>query len=416
MIEARIPADCLTRSKSDLTLTKTALYIDPASHHFFNDRLFDIEGANLAGDKLLAPYVQLRAQFQRWGIPVRTADFLPESAGTDVRNIYVSLGAVRPYDQLSMRKDIVLSALFAVECPIVEPAQFKQLSRARRYFKRIFSWSDSDSLERFTGCPIELHSFNWPQSFDDVHEHLWERKNRRFLVMINANKLPRLYVNELYTERLRAIDYFSRRGEIDLYGKGWDRPALRVGTTWVPWTVRRGYESLQCKWNRIFPDLVLASCQRAYRGPTASKSETLGEYTFALCFENMVLKGWITEKIFDCFFAGTIPVYWGAPDIQEHIPKNCFIDMREFSNYSDLRDHLRSLDSEDIDQLKINARQFLRSPEFQPFSKAAFVDIFRRIVEEDAGIQLSRDMANAPCRESSAGACHAYALADLPAC
>ena len=53
----------------------------------------------------------------------------------------------------------------------------------------------------------------------------------------------------------------------------------------------------------------------SWRGPARSKSETLGRYTFALCFENMVLKGWITEKIFDCFYSGTVPIYLGAPDL-----------------------------------------------------------------------------------------------------
>ena len=47
----------------------------------------------------------------------------------------------------------------------------------------------------------------------------------------------------------------------------------------------------------------------------------------------MVLERWITEKIFDCFYAGTIPVYLGAPDVARWLPPECFIDMRRFGGY-----------------------------------------------------------------------------------
>ena len=39
---------------------------------------------------------------------------------------------------------------------------------------------------------------------------------------------------------------------------------------------------------------------------------------------------------FDAFVAGNIPIYWGADDIEDYIPKNCFIDRRNFSNHEKL--------------------------------------------------------------------------------
>jgi hypothetical protein len=102
----------------------------------------------------------------------------------------------------------------------------------------------------------------------------------------------------------------------------------------------------------------------------------------------MILKGWIPEKIFDCFFAGTIPVYWGAPDIQDWVPSECFVDMRKFSGYQELRDFLKSLTERDIRGYKEAAREYLQSPRFRPFSKQAFAELFARVVEEDTGIPL----------------------------
>jgi hypothetical protein len=83
-------------------------------------------------------------------------------------------------------------------------------------------------------------------------------------------------------------------------------------------------------------------------------------------------------------------VYWGAPDIQEHVPPECFIDMRRFHDYAELKDYLKSLTPAEIRAFRESARDFVNSPRFQPFSKQAFAEMIGRIVEEDAGVVLNR--------------------------
>lgn len=364
-----------------------ALYIDPVSHHFLGDRLFDIDDDRPVGDRMNAPYAYVRDFLGSRGVPVHTADFMPDKPnGTQI--VYVSFGIRKNYRRVARRGDSVLSAFLALECPIVEPDLYRELPRIQRYFNRVFSWSDSPSLEPFVGCSLQLLPFRWPQAFDTIHEEIWRRDDRGFLVMINANKLPKLYDRELYTERLRAIEYFGRTGDIDLYGVGWDGPPFQMGRTFVPATVRKLHRSLARQWQRVRPDPLLAAAQRVYHGPVATKAETLGKYKFALCFENMVLKGWITEKIFDCFFAGTVPIYLGTPDIEDLVPSDCFIDMRRFATYGELRSYLKSLNEADVRRYKQNARDFLESPRFQPFSKEAFASLFARIIEEDTGVRI----------------------------
>ena len=99
---------------------------------------------------------------------------------------------------------------------------------------------------------------------------------------------------------------------IDLYGVGWNVPSYKLGETRVPATIRHLQRKLLHQWQRLRPDPFLVAARRVYRGIATSKAEVLGKYTFALCFENQILKGWITEKIFDCFFAGTIPILRGG--------------------------------------------------------------------------------------------------------
>jgi hypothetical protein len=378
--------------------TRIAVYFDPPSHHFFGDRLFDPSFAAHGGDQLLAPYLHVKGVFEAWGIPVHTADFMP-SAQDGVRNLYFSFGILSNYERLSKREDVTLSGFFAMECPTVDPMMYRELNRAQQFFKRIFSWSDSQSLEPFVGGTLRCLPLHWPQSFESVHEEIWRRTDRGFLVMINGNKLPRYrsQCRELYSERMRAIEYFGKTGEIDLYGIGWDGPTFRVGPYFVPGTFEKVRmpgtvqwinRKLLTYWQRIAPEPRLVAARTVYKGFSKSKSGTLGKYRFALCFENSILKGWITEKIFDCFFAGTVPVYWGAPDITDHIPENAFIDKRKYPTYPELRTHLKSLTEKDIQRYKENARDFLVSEKFKPFNKESFAKIFTRAAEEDLGVAL----------------------------
>jgi hypothetical protein len=362
-----------------------ALYIDPPSHHFLGDRLFDPGGARYGGDDLLAPHRAVRDYFVGRGVAVHTADALVDQPVGGARAVYVSLGHLDLYRRLSARPDVVASGFFAFECPIVEPSLYRSLPDVARAFKRVFSWAGPGALTRFTREPVTTERFWWPQSFDRPHETLWSRGDRRFLTMINTNKLPRLYWQELYTKRLEAVVCFQEFGEIDLYGRHWDRMPVRVGKTWVPATARRLQEWTWKKWHGRFPHPIYSVVAAASRGPVDSKSETLSQYTFAICFENMVLEGWITEKIFDCLFTGTVPVYWGAPDVEAWIPVECFIDMRRFSGFTELRDHLHSLSRAAIDDYREAARAFLASEAFGRFSTKAYVDLFRQMVEVDTG-------------------------------
>jgi hypothetical protein len=368
-----------------------AVWFDPPTHHLFRDRLFDRESNPYAGDDILAPYVAARDRLAAAGIAVHTADAMP-AAPDGRRHLLISFGtpdrlvahSTRKYAALARRPDVTLSAFFAMECPIVEPRLFEALPALQGMFRRILSWSDSAALLPFTHRPVQTEHFCWPQSFDSVHGSLWSTGERGFLVMMNANKLPRLFVDELYTARLRAVEYFHRFGEVDLYGRGWDRMPMRVGKTRTPATLRRIGETMATVKQRLLPDPLYVAAQAAWRGASRSKSQTLAQYRFALCFENSVLKGWMTEKLFDCFFAGTVPIYWGAPNVLDWVPAECFIDMRRFSDFAQLREFLKSLSDADEQQYRDAARAYLESARFDPFRRRGFAELIAGIVRADA--------------------------------
>lgn len=372
-----------------------AVYFVPPNHQLYGGRLFEPETNPYAGDKILAPFAAVHERLTSAGVAVNTADRLPD-VPDGRRHLVISYGtpermpshSVRRHEELGRRSDVVLSAFFAMECPIVEPGLYEALPVIRRQFRRVFSWTDTPSLLQFTHRPVAVDHFCWPQSFDAIHEHLWAARDRSFILMMNANKLPRLDTDELYTARRRAVEYFHRFGEIDLYGRHWGDAPRRVGKSRTPATIRRLLEKAWELRQRHLPDPVYAAAAAAWRGPALSKSETMARYRFAICFENSVLKGWMTEKLFDCFFVGTVPVYWGAPDVLDWVPAECFIDMRQFKDFAELRSFLHALSPPQEQRYRDAARAYLESEQFTPFRLRTWVDLHARIIAADTGLAV----------------------------
>jgi alpha(1,3/1,4) fucosyltransferase len=372
-----------------MTRQGAALFIDPIHPRYEGDRLFDLAAGAGAGDDINAPWIHVRERLSAGGVAVHTADLLQRrEVEPAAQNVYVSFGPLHRVGELVAKHGVAPSGFFALECPIVEPKLYLALEDASRVFDTMFSFTDGPSLRPFVTAPLEFEQFHLPNAYGRVHEDVWGRRDRGFLVMINANKLPRIHVRELYSERLLAVEYFNRRGEIDLYGVGWDVPPYQMGASRVPATVERMKRAAKIRWERSHPpvDPLRVAARAAWRGAVPSKADVLSRYTFAICFENMVLERWITEKIFDCFFAGTIPVYLGAPDITRWVPEQCFIDMRRFNGYPELRAYLDDLSPSEIEGFREAARDYLASDAFVPFSKEAFGDVLAGVVHRATGV------------------------------
>lgn len=71
------------------------------------------------------------------------------------------------------------------------------------------------------------------------------------------------------------------------------------------------------------------------------------QYKFIICFENSYNPGYITEKIFNCLLADTIPIYSGSPIIHDFINPNCFINIGENDNFDEAVDNIIQINSSD---------------------------------------------------------------------
>ena len=176
-------------------------------------------------------------------------------------------------------------------------------------------------------------------------------------IKILSRVVSSMKLHDLYSVRMAAIQYFSKTEYFQLYGKNWEN---LIGLT-------------KAEKNAV---------KILNPGEVVNKYKVLAQYKFALCFENCVYPGYITEKIFDCFFAKCIPVYYGAPDVGEYVPKNTFIDFRDFSSFDDLHAFLQHISIEDQLLYLKNIDYFLKSDTFKRFTDKVFSDKISQIISE----------------------------------
>lgn len=174
---------------------------------------------------------------------------------------------------------------------------------------------------------------------------------KEFICSIFAYK-PSTVAGTLFQERIRAVDFFSEQAYgMDLYGIGWETSGFHF---------------------------VSAS----YKGPCKSKKEVLKKYKFSIAYENIgTIPGLITEKIFDCFAAGTIPVYLGAPNISNSIPASCFIDVRDFEGYTQLYEYLVNMSEDRYQQYLEAAKDFIQTPEYNFFTSKQYAELMVKQVK-----------------------------------
>lgn len=171
---------------------------------------------------------------------------------------------------------------------------------------------------------------------------------------------------QLHDKRLSAIYFFGKNNLLDLYGVNWD-------------SLRNLPKSWQHKLKPIIDKLNPSSVN------WHNKKELISKYKFALCFENFSYSEYITEKIIDCFAAGVIPVYLGAPDIEEFIPVDSFIDVRQYQSWGSLLDKMKSITDIQAKEMIDSGRKFLATSEGQLHTFEGFASFIESLITQECG-------------------------------
>jgi len=322
------------------------IFIDPSYQVFEDDSLFDLSNPVLNRDGQLLPFHRLRESLALEEIRVQTADhlFKDDNQNAAQQSDYYSLGLLDNFEQVLCDRRARLAAFVVMEPPVVAPNLYKALPRLTAIFDRVYVHNTNGDGYSLDGVDTsKLHRLYWPIPYDDALEPFWGNSKRlRRVVVINGSHNPASKDREQYSLRIRAMSELSRLGVVDLYGMGWDRWWSREAM-WLPyWNNRRAIMSI-------------------YKGKCESKFKVLQNYEFCLCFENMWMDGYITEKLFDCLYAGTIPLYLGAPDVANYIPEGVFVDCRKYTSWKEMWEDIASMPADKIMSIRNAGRTFLKS-------------------------------------------------------
>lgn len=316
----------------------------PWIEDLMQDILFD-EGDRLKDpDHRYSPYLDMKKAFEKNKDQCHTVDYYDHLQDVDFFLFFeLNLKWAEKIVRAGMEDKMVYCnaeppAVYSRNCP----GGYRKLAKL---FPYIMTWNDDWVDEKL------IFKRNIPYYFED-NRGIYQRENKKLLTLISGNKCSQ-DVNELYSEREKVITFFEERYKEDFafYGTGWSRA--------------------------VHP---------SYGGYSEKKAETYSGYKFAVCFENSKnLKGYITEKILDCFASGIVPVYAGAPNISEYVPEECFIDYWKFENLQELADFLFDMDEEKYVKYLQAADRFLKSDAFKQFSGEKYAEyIYQAIAHKKA--------------------------------
>lgn len=205
-------------------------------------------------------------------------------------------------------------------------------------------------------------------------------KDKNILFSLICSNRP--YKNKLlkgYLVRKKIISFFSKKHqkEFKLYGYDWDK--FIFSNRYLNYIFKITHLS---KLKKIFTKFFM---KEIYFGSLINKKTVIERTKFSFAIENSnAYDNYVTEKIFDVFRYGSVPIYWG-PDKLTLIPKNTYINFNDFSSLEELYDFCINLDDYSYNNYLINIRNFLSkdayifSPDF--FSRTIFDLIKERIFE-----------------------------------
>lgn len=95
-------------------------------------------------------------------------------------------------------------------------------------------------------------------------------------------------------------------------------------------------------------------------GPVPDKMAFIRGYRFCVAFENTSSPGYTTEKLIEPLLAGSIPLYWGDPEVSRDFDPGCMVNLAAFPDFAAAVDHILALDAD-----RDRRRRLLASPVFR---------------------------------------------------
>lgn len=305
-------------------------------------------------DRLLEAIQELDYEYQTIDKLKNKIDYLVYFDTPEIKKIQY----LEKYFKKTTKKILIVS-----ECEMIRPANYSQ--ECYDYYNKILTWDD----DLIDGEKYIKSNTNYID--EKLKNYDGDRKD---FTLIAANKKC-WHPNELYSERRKIIDWFSKNcpDKLDLFGPGWDLYAHPMNKKPFLYFNNKIFKIINKK---------LGTTPLVWKGVVKNKVETLRNYNFTFALENAKnYNGYILEKIFDPMFAGSIPIYLGAKNIEKYIPPECYINYTKYQNMKVLYDYCTGLTAKEIECYRNSIENFLNSKEVEIFHDQYFKKQIKILLE-----------------------------------
>ena len=159
------------------------------------------------------------------------------------------------------------------------------------------------------------------------------KRNRYYSVTSFASEIPAPYYSEAeYKLQNPAVDFRKAIKGASFLANNCDSQSHRENVVMELMKTKFRIDSLSACLNNAKPPPGVSDL--------TNKAKVLQQYLFHLAFENQIEEDYITEKLWGTLAAGTVPVYFGAPNVLDHVPHHSIIRVNDFSSIQELANYL----------------------------------------------------------------------------
>ena len=118
-------------------------------------------------------------------------------------------------------------------------------------------------------------------------------------------------------------------------------------------------------------------------GSVGNKIEFLSHYKFSICMENSKTQGYISEKLVDCFEAGTIPIYYGDDTVLELLNSKSYIHIKNEDEFEEKIELIKKIDNNDTLYQEIIREKIVIDDSRYARELQKYKDFIYHIIEQD---------------------------------
>jgi alpha(1,3/1,4) fucosyltransferase len=307
------------------------------SSYYYKNLIFD-DKKNKEWDYTISRYIRIFDLFKKNNIDLFTNDLLNDSDA----NFNIQI------DFQSLPNPTEKNYLIVNEPSIIIPSNHNL--EILKKFDKVFTYNDDLKGEN-------IIKVNLPYDFKNIKTYKNFSKKGYLLVVSNlkSNK-----IHENYSLRNEVIDFFEDKDlGFHLYGKDWNKKTS--SSRFV---------------NKLLKYFPVSNKIKSYKGVIDDKIKLGSNYLFQFAIENSSnINGYISEKLFHCFFSGCIPIYLGPKNILDYIPKKSFINISDFKSLEDLINYCENLTLKEINQIRESGSIFLKSSDIERFDYTNYSDV-----------------------------------------